>query len=115
MTLRRAHAGGLLLLGIAAWLLPACGPRRPKDINAIVPKVTVNREKVPLKSAIEVTYTWECEPTMKKVGEDYRVFSHFVDKDGVLLFADDHLPTPPVSKTESDRSGCCAVPAKRER
>jgi hypothetical protein len=104
MTFRREHAGGLLLAGIVASLLPACGPRRPKDMNAIVPKVTVNREKVPLKSAIEVTYTWECEPTMKKVADDYRAFVHFVDKDGVLLFTDDHLPTPPVTSWEPGKT-----------
>jgi hypothetical protein len=104
MTLRRAHAGLVLLTAATALVLPACGPRRPKDVNAIVPQISVNRPKVPLKSAIEVTYTWVCEPTMKKVADDYRAFVHFVDKDGVLLFTDDHLPSPAVSTWEPGKT-----------
>lgn len=98
MTFGRTRLGGTALLSTAALalLLPACGPRKPKDTNAIVPKVQASRTKVPLKSAIEVTYAWECEPAMKRLGEEHRVFVHFVDKTGTVLFTDDHLPTPSV-------------------
>jgi hypothetical protein len=98
MTFGRTRFGGTALLSAAALalLLPACGPRKPKDTNAIVPKVQVSRMKVPLKSAIEVTYAWECEPTMKKLTDEHRVFVHFVDKTGTVLFTDDHLPIPSV-------------------
>jgi hypothetical protein len=96
MTVRRARFGGSVLVAVTALVLvlPACSRRRPKDVNAIVPKVQVNRLKVPLKSAIEVTYSWECEPTMKKIADEQRVFVHFVDKTGTTLFTDDHLPNP---------------------
>ena len=99
MKLRRAAQGGLWLLA-AAVLAPACGPRQPKDLNDIVPTFSANRTQIPLKSAIEATYTWECGPAMKKLAEDQRVFVHFVDKEGTLLFTDDHLPTPPASTWE---------------
>jgi hypothetical protein len=93
MKLRRAGKAGLWLLATAI-VAPACGPRQPKDLNDIVPTFSANRMQIPLKSAIEATYTWECGPAMKKLSEEYRVFVHFVDKDGTLLFTDDHLPTP---------------------
>ncbi len=101
MTLRRARFGGSVILTAIALVLvvlPACSRRNPKDVNAIVPKVQVNRLKVPLKSAIEVTYSWECQPTMKKIATDERVFVHFVDKTGTTLFTDDHLPNPPATE-----------------
>jgi hypothetical protein len=99
MKLRRAGLGGLWLLAAAA-LVPACGPRQPKDLNDIVPTFSSNRGQIPLKSAIEATYTWECGPAMKKLSEDHVAFVHFVDKEGILLFTDDHLPTPPVTSWE---------------
>ena len=99
MKLRRAGQAGLCLLA-AAVFAPACGPRQPKDLNDIVPTVSANRTQIPLKSAIEVTYTFECGPAMKKLSEDQRVFVHFVDREGTLLFTDDHLPAPAASTWE---------------
>jgi hypothetical protein len=99
MKLRRAGQAGLCLLA-AAVLATACGPRQPKDLNDIVPTFSANRTQIPLKSAIEATYTFECGPEMKKLSEDQRVFVHFVDREGTLLFTDDHLPTPAASTWE---------------
>jgi hypothetical protein len=91
---------GIAILATAttALLLPACRPRKPKDTNDIIPKVQVSRMKVPLKSAIEVTYSWQCGPAMKKLAEEHRAFVHLVDKSGTLLFTDDHLPIPSVTQ-----------------
>jgi hypothetical protein len=102
MKLRRAELAGLCLVA-AAVLVPACGPRQPKDLNDIVPTFSANRTQIPLKSAIEVTYSFECGPAMKKFSEDQRVFVHFVDRDGTLLFTDDHLPALPATTWEAGK------------
>ncbi|MBN2370623.1 MAG: hypothetical protein JXO72_09050 [Vicinamibacteria bacterium] len=99
MRLLKAWKGGVLLLVAASTLIPGCR-RKPKEINAIVPGFAVNRVRAPLGSAIEVTYTWTCEPTMKKLDQDYRAFVHFVDTHGYTLFTDDHMPAVPVSTWE---------------
>ena len=94
MNVRRE--GTALLLAVAcATLLPGCNRRKPAEINPIVPKIEVNRVRAPLGSALEVTYTWTLEPGAKKLDQDYRALVHFLDTQEVILFDDDHIPTPP--------------------
>jgi hypothetical protein len=76
-----------------ATLLPACR-RKPGEVNPIAPGIKVNRERAPLGSAIEVTYTWTVEPGAKKIPPGYRAFVHFLDSHKVVLFTDDHVPIP---------------------
>jgi len=81
-----------------------CGRRQTAEVNDIVPKFEVNRSRAPLGSAIEVTYTWQVEPTAKKLTQDHRAFVHFVDSHGVMLFEDDHTPVPPVTAWEPGKT-----------
>jgi hypothetical protein len=74
--------------------MAACKGRKPAEVNAIVPSFSVNRPRAPLGSAIEVTYTWTVEPGAKKLTQDYKAFVHFLDTQRMLLFTDDHVPTP---------------------
>lgn len=83
-----------LAVVIAGLLMPACR-KKQEEVNPIEAKITVNRVRAPLGSPIEVTYTWKCEPGMKKLGQEYHAFVHFLDSHGLTLFADDHLPSPP--------------------
>jgi hypothetical protein len=85
-------------------LLPACNRRKPAEVNDIVPKIEVNRPRAPLGSAVEVTYTWQLEPTAKKLDQDHRAFVHFLDSHKVLLFDDDHVPVPAPSTWEPGKS-----------
>jgi hypothetical protein len=85
-------------------LLPACNRRKPAEVNPIVPSFKVNRERAPLGSAIEITYTWTVEPGAKKLDKDYRALVHFLDSHEVMLFEDDHLPTPPPSTWEPGKT-----------
>src|SRR6185295_4076661 len=82
----------------------ACRRRQPAEANAIVPSFTINRPRAPLGSAVEITYTWNAEPSAKKLGKDYRALVHFLDAHGVMLFDDDHLPTPPTTAWEPGKS-----------
>ena len=81
-----------------------CGRRQTAEVNDIVPKFEVNRSRAPLGSAVEITYTWQVEPTAKKLAQDHRAFVHFLDSHGVMLFEDDHVPVPPVTAWEPGKT-----------
>jgi hypothetical protein len=104
MKLGRSWRAGAILALAATATAPACGRRQQAEVNAIVPKFEVNRSRAPLGSAIEVTYTWQLEPTAKKLTQDHRAFVHFVDSHGVMLFDDDHAPVPPPTTWEPGRT-----------
>ena len=103
------RSGWRILVVSAAFLalIPAfnaCRRRKPADVNAIVPSFTVNRPRAPLGSAVEITYNWNVEPSAKKLGKDYKALVHFLDAHGVMLFDDDHMPTPPTSAWEPGKT-----------
>lgn len=107
MQLGRSGRRILVATLAAAALLPtlnACRRRKPAEVNDIVPSFTINRPRAPLGSAVEITYSWNVEPTAKKLGKDYKGLVHFLDQHGVMLFDDDHMPTPPTSAWEPGKS-----------
>jgi hypothetical protein len=107
MQLGRSGRRILVAALAAAALLPtlnACRRRKPAEVNDIVPSFTINRPRAPLGSAVEITYSWKVEPTAKKLGKDYKALVHFLDQHGVMLFDDDHMPTPPTSAWEPGKS-----------
>jgi hypothetical protein len=69
------------------------------DTSPPVATVTfsANKARAPLGSPLELTYRFNVAPDAKFDG-DYRVFVHFVDADGGVLWADDHDPSPPTSQ-----------------
>ena len=58
---------------------------------------SANKARVPLGSPIELTYRFNVAPDAKFDG-NYKVFVHFVDADGGVLWNDDHDPSPPTSQ-----------------
>lgn len=100
----RTWRTGVVLALAASAALPACSRKKPAQINPITPSFTVNRTRAPLGSAIEVTYTWTLDPNAKKLDQDYRALVHFLDSHKVVLFTDDHTPTPPVTAWEPGKS-----------
>ena len=94
----------IAVVTVAVGAAAGCGRRQTAEVNDIVPKFAVNRAQAPLGSAVEVTYTWQLEPTAKKLTQDYRAFVHFVDSHGVMLFEDDHAPVPPVTQWEPGKT-----------
>jgi hypothetical protein len=91
-----------LVCGVA--LLAACGQRQPTEVSDITPTVEINRTRVPLGSAIEVTYTWTVGPEFKKLAGEHRALVHFLDSHEVMLFEDDHVPTPEPSEWEAGQT-----------
>jgi hypothetical protein len=104
MNLGRSWRTAAVVSLAALALLPGCRRRKPAEVNDIVPKFAVSRARAPLGSAIEVTYTWQLEPTAKKLAQDHRAFVHFLDSHKVLLFDDDHVPAPPATSWEPGKT-----------
>jgi hypothetical protein len=104
MNFRRTWGLALVAALVGTFALPACSRRRPAEVNPIIPSVKFNRTRVPLGSAVEITYTWTLEPGAKKLDQDYRGLVHFLDSHEVMLFDDDHTPVPPTSQWEPGRT-----------
>jgi len=100
MTMCRAMGVALATTLTGALVLPACSRSKPVEVNPIIPSIEVSRERAPLGSALEITYTWTLEPGAKKLDRDYRAMVHFLDTHEVMLFEDDHMPVPPPSTWE---------------
>jgi hypothetical protein len=107
MSLRRSWSAACALalaVLVTSGCAGGCRRRQPAAVNDIVPSVSINRPRAPLGSAIEITYTWNVEPTAKKLAQDYRAFVHFLDSHQVMLFEDDHVPAPPPSAWEPGKT-----------
>ena len=61
------------------------------------PAVGLNRTSVALGGPVEMTYRFTVPDASPGFAEDYRVFVHFLDADGELMFADDHEPPEPTT------------------
>ena len=94
----------LALALIAVAVVAGCKRRTPAEVADVTPSLSVNRTRAPLGSAVEVTYTWNVGPTFKKPDQNYRAFVHFMDSHNVILFGDDHVPTPPPSAWEPGKT-----------
>jgi hypothetical protein len=94
----------LALALVAVTAVAGCNRRKPAEVTDVVPSLSVNRTRAPLGSALEVTYTWQVGSAAKKLDQEYRAFVHFMDSHDVMLFGDDHVPTPPPSSWEPGKS-----------
>jgi hypothetical protein len=86
-----AVAGVLLLVA------GACAGKGDTAPPVATPSLAINHPRAALGSPIELTYQFDMAPDAK-IGEDYRVFVHFVDADGELMWTDDHDPVPPTTQ-----------------
>ena len=103
MKLGRSRKAGLAFLVVAAFAA-ACQGRKPAEVNPIEPKISFNRTRVPLGSPLEITYTWTLDAQARKLPQDYRALVHFLDSHEIMLFEDDHTPTPPPSQWEPGKT-----------
>jgi hypothetical protein len=84
-----------MLLLVAAGLLSGCREGPPPEVHPIAPGLSVNRDRVPLGSALEVTFEWTVGPNAKPIPPGHRAFVHLLDSYGVILLTADHVPDPP--------------------
>jgi hypothetical protein len=75
----------------------ACSRKDEGGTPVATPSVTLNHDRAPAGSPIEITYKFVVAPDAT-FQQDYRVMAHVVDTDEELMWTDDHNPTPPTSQ-----------------
>ncbi len=79
-------------------VLDVVGCRPPDSAPPVAtPAVRLARARVPLGGPLEMTYRFTVAGDAAEFSNDYRVFVHFLDADGELMFADDHDPPVPTT------------------
>lgn len=96
MTLPRARLIVLAACAIA-WGCAACRHKEPASPPVATPSLTINHDRAPLGSPIEITYKFVVANDAK-FDQNYHVMVHVVDTDEELMWTDDHMP--PVPTTE---------------
>jgi len=88
------HIGAIA--GVACVLLSvaACKRKEPDAPPVATPSVTVNHDRAPLGSPLDITYKFVVASDAK-FDEDYRVMLHVVDTDEEMIWTDDHNPPIP--------------------
>ena len=84
---------GILLVGALA---PSCGGDSAPPVAT--PSLGLYRDQVVLGGPLDATYHFSVAPNAPQLTEDYRVFVHFLDSDGELMWTDDHEPSVPTSQ-----------------
>ena len=88
---------GLAALVLASGALSGCRRKEAPAPPMATPSVTLNHDKTPLGSPIDITYKF-IVANDAKFTEDLRVMVHVVDADEELIFAFDHNPPVPTSQ-----------------
>ena len=92
-SLRRT--AGLAAVALCVAGAAACRRQQAEPPPVATPSFSVNQTRVPLGSPVEVTYKFTVAKDAPKIGENYRVFVHFLDSDKERMWTDDHdLPVP---------------------
>jgi hypothetical protein len=94
--MRMPRVAFAFVLCVAA-LAAACGGGEDDQPPVATPALTANKTRAPLGSPLELTYTFDVAPE-GRIDGDYRVFVHFLDSEGDLMWTDDHDPKPPTSQ-----------------
>ena len=83
------------LLAIAA---AACGRTEESAPPVATPTVALERSTVTLGSPLEIKYRFAVATDAPAFSDDYWVFVHFLDRDGELMWTDDHRPPTPTER-----------------
>lgn len=97
MTSQRFVSFVSLALVCVALTSGACRRKAPDAPPVATPSVTVNHDRAPLGSPIEITYKFVVANDAT-FAEDYRVMLHVVDTDEERIWGDDHNPPIPTTK-----------------
>jgi len=91
--LARGVCPALILAAVSA----GCRHKEAPAPPVATPSVTVNHDKAPLGSPIEITYKFVVAADAK-FDDDYLVMLHVVDADEELIWTDDHKPPTPTTQ-----------------
>jgi hypothetical protein len=72
----------------------ACSRKQPDAPPVATPSVTLNHERAPLGSPVDITYKFVVANDAT-FDDDYRVMVHIVDTDDEMIWTDDHNPPVP--------------------
>ena len=86
-------AGAIAVASLAG----ACSSSEPREPAVATPTVTVNHDRAPAGSPLDITYKFVVAEGAS-FAEDYRVFAHVVDTDEERMWDDDHNPPIPTSQ-----------------
>ena len=93
----RIPARDLISACLVAVALAGCHSKQPTEPPVATPSVSFSKERVPIGSAVTLTYKFVVAPDAK-FDKDYYVFVHVLDPEGEQMWNDDHLPPTPTSK-----------------
>lgn len=82
---------------LAASTLAGCRRKEAAAPPVATPSLTINHDKAPLGSPLELTYKFVVANDAH-FDQDYRVMVHVVDADEELMWTDDHNPPVPTSQ-----------------
>ena len=85
-------------LCLTVLLLAACGRKEDTAPPVATPSVTLQRSVVAIGSPLEMKYRFTVNAQDRAFAEDYWVFVHFLDRDGELMWTDDHRPPTPTAQ-----------------
>jgi len=83
---------------LAALCAAACGRTEDTAPPVATPSVTLAGKAVPIGSPLEMKYRFTVADDAPAFTEDYWVFVHFLDRDGELMWTDDHRPPTPTDR-----------------
>jgi hypothetical protein len=98
--MHRRHAAfcGLILL------IGCRGPAPGTPAVDVTPLLSVVPPRVAAGAPLALVYSWKIGALEHPLPDDLQAFVHFLDPEGVQLFADDHVPTPNPSSWQSGRT-----------
>jgi len=82
---------------LAALLFAGCRSEAPAAPPMATPTLTLNHDRAPAGSPIEITYKFVVANDAK-FDQDYTVMAHVVDTDEELMWTDDHRPPTPTTQ-----------------
>jgi hypothetical protein len=74
----------------------ACGRKQEGEPAVATPSLTLNKDRVPIGSAVTLTYKFQIAPGAS-FDKNYYVFTHVLDPEGEQMWTDDHLPPTPTT------------------
>jgi hypothetical protein len=84
-------------LACATLFAAGCSGKQDNEPPVASPSVTFNKDRVPIGSAVTLTYKFVVAPGAT-FAKDYWVFVHVLDPDGEQMWTEDHQPPTPTSK-----------------
>ena len=92
-----------VVLCAAAVVAAGCSGKQENEPAVATPSVSLSRDRVPIGSAITITYKFVVEPNAT-FDKDYYIFVHVLDQDGEQMWTEDHLPPTPTSQWKAGQT-----------